>query len=226
MKTKPFTEADFLQQVAKHQMQIVHEAGELRHIQFKEPGTQNLHFNITTVPGYLMITGDMGAWTFTRLRDMFELFRAPERYGPGLHINLSYWAEKLTACDCGGHFPSKGAKEFDENKFAAILRRQGKELLREAKADGHDKGVRADMLEELRGLLSDIDRDNEHAAYRLADEWSYRAGQDTYRFSDLWDHDFKSYRHSFIWACYAIAWGIQQYDAAKDAANSAQQVAA
>lgn len=208
------TESTFLRNVAQHQMTIVHEAGELRHIRFARPGTSNMSFNLTTVPGYLMFTGDMGAWTFTRLRDMFEFFRTALRGDDRLYINLGYWSEKLTACDCNGRGPSDGATEFDRKKFAAIVREQGKDLLREAKADGHDKEVRADMLEELRELLSDIDTDDEREAYELANDWKYRAGSSVYTFSDLWDHDFKSYRRSFVWACYAIAWGIQQYDAA------------
>ena len=215
------TEAEFLRDVAQHQMTIVHEAGELRHIHFGRPGTSLRHFNLTTVPGYLMFTGDMGDWTFTRLRDMFEFFRTePERYGPGLHINLGYWSEKLTACDCSGRHPSDGATQFDRKKFAAIVSRQGKDLLREAKADGHDRDVRADMLEKLRELLSDIDTDDEREAYGLANDWTYRAGSSVYSFSDLWDYDFKSYARHFVWACYAIAWGIQQYDAAKASADA------
>ena len=221
------TEAKFLRDFAQQQMNIVHEAGEQRHIRFARPGSNCMSFNLTTVPGYLMITGDMGAWTFTRLRDMFEFFRVhpPERYGPGLHINLGYWSEKLTACDCNGSHPSDGAQEFDAKKFAAIVRRQGKDLLREAKADGHDKEDRAEMLEELRELLSDIDGEDEHEAYHLANDWSHRIGQSVYTFSDLWDNNFKSYRRSFVWACYAIAWGIQRYDAAK-AAEKPEQAAA
>lgn len=209
------TEAEFLRKVAQHQMTIVHDAGELRHIHFGRPGTSCLHFNLTTVPGYLMFTGDMGAWTFTRLRDMFEFFRADRRGDDRLYINLGYWSEKLTACDCSGRHPSDGATEFDRKKFAAIVSRQGKDLLREAKADGHPRDVREDMLEELRELLSDIDTDDERQAYELANDWKYRAGSSIYSFSDLWDYDFKSYRHSFVWACYAIAWGIKQYDTAK-----------
>lgn len=203
------TEAEFLREVAQHQMTIVHDAGELRHIHFGRPGTSCLHFNLTTVPGY------MGAWTFTRLRDMFEFFRADRRGDDRLYINLGYWSEKLTACDCSGRHPSDGATEFDRKKFAAIVSRQGKDLLREAKADGHPRDVREDMLEELRELLSDIDTDDERQAYELANDWKYRAGSSIYSFSDLWDYDFKSYRHSFVWACYAIAWGIKQYDTAK-----------
>ena len=219
------TESQFLRDVAQHQMTIVHEAGEVRHIRFAQSGSSFKSFTLTTVPGYLMFTGDMGAWTFTRLRDMFEFFRTDRRSEDRLHINLGYWSEKLTACDCNGRHPSNGAQKFDAKKFAAIVRRQGKDLLRQAKADGHDKEVRADMLEELRDLLSDIDTEDEREAYELANDWEYRAGSSVYSFSDLWDHDFKSYSRHFIWACYAIAWGIQQYDAAK-AAEKPEQPAA
>lgn len=63
------TEQSFLRDVAKHEMTVIHDAGEIRHLRFGRPGDSNMHFNITTVPGYLMFTGDMGAWTFSRLPD-------------------------------------------------------------------------------------------------------------------------------------------------------------
>jgi hypothetical protein len=30
---------------------------------------------------------------------------------------------------------------------------------------------------------------------------------------DLWGHDFTEYTFRFLWCCYALAWGIQRYDA-------------
>lgn len=80
MSTHSPTEADFLRDVAQHEMTILHDAGEFRHIQFKKPGSSSFSFTITTFPGYLVMTGDIGSWVFTRLRDMFEFFRSdPER---------------------------------------------------------------------------------------------------------------------------------------------------
>lgn len=43
-----------------------------------------------TWPGHLSITGDVGGYTFCRLRDMFEFFR-------GGQINPGYWGEKLVS---------------------------------------------------------------------------------------------------------------------------------
>jgi hypothetical protein len=33
-----------------------------------------------------------------------------------------------------------------------------------------------------------------------------------YEFKDVWEWDFHDYESSFIWACYAIQWGITRYD--------------
>ena len=38
-------------------------------------------------------------------------------------------------------------------------------------------------------------------------------------FSDCWEWRFTEYTHRFVWCCYAIAWAIKQYDAAKATAN-------
>ena len=35
------------------------------------------------------------------------------------------------------------------------------------------------------------------------------------RFHDLWERNCKEYSHRFIWCCFALAWGIRQYDAGK-----------
>jgi len=42
---------------------------------------------------------------------------------------------------------------------------------------------------------------------------------DGFRFEDFWEIDCHDYTYSFVWCCYAIAWGIQVYDAAKEPAH-------
>lgn len=37
---------------------------------------------------------------------------------------------------------------------------------------------------------------------------------DGFRFTDFWEVDSTEYTFRFIWCCYALAWGIRQYDAA------------
>lgn len=204
------TEAEFLRDVAQHQMTIVHEAGELRHIRFAKPGTSCRSFNLTTVPGYLMFTGDMGAWTFTRLRDMFEFFRTDRRGDDRLYINLGYWSEKLTACDCNGRFDGNGATEFDKDKFKAALWRRALGLVRNAKDAGADREDRAELLECLKDVRGTAE-DGEALAMKAAYDFDHPLGD----LAEFYEEQVTSYRRRFVWACYAISWGIKHYDTAK-----------
>ena len=95
--TRESTEADFLKDVAAHEMEILRDDGVYRHIRFKKPGTWCMHFDLVTWPGYLAYSGDMGCYVFSRLNDMFEFFRTDREYlqrdGRQLCINLCYWSE-------------------------------------------------------------------------------------------------------------------------------------
>ena len=33
-----------------------------------------------------------------------------------------------------------------------------------------------------------------------------------YRLSDFWEVNLYQYTYHFVWCCYAIVWGIHQYD--------------
>lgn len=234
MKTQGCTEESFLRDVAQHQMTVIHDAGELRHIRFGRPGDSNMHFNVTTVPGYLMFTGDMGAWSFSRLRDMFEFFRGKEE-GP-LRINRQYWSEKLIAASCTGRFDGS-ATEYSEELFKSALWREALSLARRMKESGVSAEHRAEMLKELRWV-----RDagtNEHAAHQAAHDFEYRAptpesqrrglryflteerSDRAWGFTDFYENNLRTYTYHFIWACYAIAWAIRVYDASKAVAEAA-----
>ena len=114
------TEASFLKDVADHQMHVLMDNGIYRHIRFKRPGTGCYHFDLITYPGYLVHSGDMGCYVFSRLDDMFEFFRTDREHrhlkdGQTLAINLGYWSEKLRAVDGGRQNP--GAMEFSPDRF-------------------------------------------------------------------------------------------------------------
>jgi hypothetical protein len=86
-------ESRFPDDIAQHQMKVKRNDGLYRHIYFGRPGTGNMSFSITTWPGYLAYTGDMGDYVFCRLDDMFQFFRTDRT------PNYSYWAEKVVAQD-------------------------------------------------------------------------------------------------------------------------------
>lgn len=118
--SRDVTKEEFLKDVAKHQVNILHDDGVYRHIRFAAPGTRCMSFDLVTWPGYLSYSGDMGDFTFSRLNDMFDFFSSK---GDELSINVSYWSSKLQSTDKNG-----GHKEFS----AEDLMSQVKETLADA----------------------------------------------------------------------------------------------
>lgn len=135
------TQEQFLKDVATHEMHILHEDGVYRHIRFKRPGTGCMHFDLITYPGYLVYSGDIGCYVFSRLDDMFEFFRSERKYktGDGLKINLGYWSEKLQATDSNGSSPGDGAIEYSE----CLFRQRVKEAFDDAAEYELGEGQRA-----------------------------------------------------------------------------------
>ena len=83
----------FLKDVENHQLTVNLDSGVYRDITIANPNTMCMHYNITTRPGYLMFTGDMGCLVFKRANDMLSFFRPQSGY----YINTSYWGEKVEA---------------------------------------------------------------------------------------------------------------------------------
>lgn len=223
----------FERDVAEHHMTVLHEDGVYRHVRFSRQDTSCMHFDLITYPGYLVYSGDMGCYVFSRLRDMFEFFRTDRLYGkdPGkLYINRGYWSEKLEAVD--GNRRQAGATEFSPEKFRQVINEYRLRWVRECR-DVLDKNQRRELWEAVNDdVLRHLD-DGEHVAYQHANDFSWSANpinqhrhgyhhrRRTFAFEDLWEHDFTEYTHRFTWCCYAIAWAIRVYDAAKEPAKEA-----
>lgn len=209
-------EHEFLRDVREHQMTVLRDEGLFRHLRFKRPSTGCMHFDLITWPGYLCYTGDMGTYVFSRLSDMFEFFRTDREYahrrGRQLSISLSYWAEKLQAIDKGD-----GYEEFDVERFRAVVCEYRTRWMRELKTRGASKDARRELWEAVEDEVLRFADDGEAAALGQAYEFAHRVGDHEFQFSDLCDHRFSKFTRRFTWCCYALAWGIQQYDDAKTA---------
>lgn len=194
---RALTEQQFLKDVAAHQMTVLRDEGQHRHIRFAKPDTTNMRFDLVTWPGYLVYSGDMGCYVFTRLADMFEFFRtAPtEREGRKIYINLSYWSEKCVAADRDG-IMVYSPDEFLERIKDALDSQEATAALR--------KAVKADVLP-----CAD---EGEQAAMRAAIDYEHEG---RLVFQDFWEANCRTYTFRFRWCCYALAWGIKQYDDAK-----------
>lgn len=200
MSDRNCTEQSFLKDVAGHRMTILRDDGVYRHIRFKKPDSGDMYFDLMTWPGWLCYSGDMGTYVFQRLPDMFEFFRTdrwrPHRGWGILYINLGYWSEKIQASD------RDGVKRYSAEKFKAVVA----DWLDGAEAS---QEVRDAVAEEV---LSCAD-DGEYRARMAANDFE----REGFRFTDFWEADLTEYTYRFVWCCYAIAWGVQQYDNASAA---------
>lgn len=199
---KQLEEAQFIKDVSDHKMTVLHDSGVHRCIRFANPASSNLYFMLTTWPGHLCICGDMGTYVFNRLEDMFEFFRSGQKPGK-LYINTGYWEEKCEAADrrTGGQ-----VDEYCEDRFKSVVGELFNQHEFENEAD------KAACWEEIKDEV--LCAENEHEAFNLAGQFSFKGEDDEFEFSDFWEHDLRSYTYQYLWCCYAIAWGIQQYDLA------------
>jgi hypothetical protein len=190
-------EASFLKDVAGHEMTVRHDDGLYRSARFCKPKSWSMGFDITTWPGYLCISGDMGCYVFSRVPDMFEFFRCDIPGKTGLHVDLGYWAQKVAAAD-----RADGLKEYSPDLFRAGIAR----WLDDAEASPELRKAVADEV------LAYAD-DGEHEAMRAALDFEHEG----FRFDDFYEVAVREFTYRFVWACYAIAWAVTKYDAHKEA---------
>jgi hypothetical protein len=191
-------EAEFAKAMEHHVATVLLDSGTHRHIRCAQPGTFNRHFHVTTWPGYLAITGDMGSFVFARLEDMFQFFRRPDG-----RVNYSYWAEKLTATERDG-----GHKQFCEAAFREYIEERITEWL-----DYHDLEDRAaEVREAVADEVLNRAHDGMERAVDAARSFTFEGERP---FEEAWDNSFTEESYYFAWCCHAIVWAINQYDAMK-----------
>lgn len=197
--------ARFHKAVIEHEMIVVRDDGLHRHLTFKSPRTYNNHFHITTWPGYLAISGDIGCYVFARLPDMFRFFR-----GDG--INPGYWGEKLQSIERNG-----GYKEFSEEQFRAAI----KSDFEGWSFDDDDQKAKAWGALQESDLAEDSNPESFDQAVRMA--LDYECPITKHRFNDFWDHDLQDYTFRFLWCCHAILWAVGEVDRRTPAIPSQDQ---
>jgi len=225
MSNRQPTEESFLKDVEKHKMTVLLDNGIYRHLHFASTGEHscNQWFDIVTWPGRLAYTGDMGTYIFARLEDMFKFFRThPDRDKEKLHINLSYWGEKLEAVDRSGR--ELGFRIFSSEILKEHVEEQIKTWVEECNipfesTEEEEVAARSKFEAEIREIIKeDVYRyfnDGEFEARRVIGEFGCDIDGDHYEFNDTWEWDCEEYTYHFMWCCYSLAWSIQQYDKLK-----------
>lgn len=198
---KPSLE-QFLKDVSNHELTINLDQGLYRDLTIRKSNdSSDMHYHITTRPGYLIFTGDMGSFVFQRLDDMFRFFRDRDGY----EINLGYWEEKLEATDSRG-----GEKKFSSDIAKQILQDHLKDYLENIN-ESSSTNTSETATEAIQNLIELADSD-EHEFYSELQSWDAKSNGGI----DLdcwWEWDFKDYTFHYIWCCYAIVHAIKLYDA-------------
>lgn len=200
-----------------YKMTVISDDGDVtRCLHFAHENRGDGHFVITTWPGCLAISGDMGSYMFTRINDMVNFFS-------GDNINYSYWEEK-----CSSSSENGGIKKFDTDLFKkemiAIKAQLTVDLIDEYGVDLDD--LNEDEKEKFEDAKSDIndaflmleDVEDEHSAIAFArDLDTDDLGLDS---CDL-PHP-ESYTFRYLFACNAINFACNTY-LKQNMENSPQQ---
>ncbi|MFZ6655882.1 hypothetical protein [Undibacterium sp. TJN19] len=226
------TKERFLRDVATHVMNVIREDGVNRHVRFKQPDSTNMYFDLITWPGFLCYSGDMGTFVFQRTNDMFAFFR---KDGLLDTVDHAYWAEKIEASD------RDGVRKFSHAMFQAMVRswvdeseKNDRPCTDDAEAMTKFTAAYAELRTVVESEVVNTD-DNSVRCFDSAndfrhngDDWQEFHGENAqFEFNDVWDgFDLatQEYTFRFLWCCYALVWGIQQYDAAKASAKLDESV--
>lgn len=203
----PEITARFVRETAKHEMTVLHDDGLYRHLRFVQPksGSSCYWFDLITVPGALIFRGDGESFVFSRLEDMFQFFRSGVMKDGSVQINPGYWSGKLTS-------DRASCMRYSEKLFTQKVT----EYLAECEED--TPGVTAAWHKHLTEFSGDYDTSYEESARQALNDFEFLPEGDKgqpFTFEDTWEWSFRDYDWWFLWACYGICWGIQQYDAAK-----------
>ena len=195
----------FVRETADHKMTVLHDDGLYRHLRFqRQDGASFYWFDLVTWPGSLVVNGDCGTYTFSRIRDMFEFF-GPSGARGGFEdarwgINPQYWAQKLRG-------PGRDtAREYSHDTFRARVLEWFSDVAEEL--DEEETAALRSALDEQ--VLDDSwGEPGEHEAHSRLRDFEH-AG---HTISDSWEWDLREYEWEFLWCCWAIVWGIDQYRA-------------
>ena len=183
----------FKSETEEHELSVLHDSGVFRHMRMAAPGVGMWSWSITTWPGHLAITGDIGSgYIFNRMEDMFKFFRVPAGIfytDDSPSINPGYWGEKTQRI--------ANIKLFSSDMFMQRV----KDFL--AEADDVDDARAAELI-----------LDAEEVSWSESEARAWLDATEPFSSSSMaWESSFLDYDHHFLLACYAIDATIKAYDA-------------
>lgn len=187
----------FLKGVRFHELTVALDQGCYRHLILKKPDTVHWSFHVVTYPNYLVISGDLGAFIFSRTEDMFRFFREDT-------LSLPYIAEKCLAGKI---------REFSEE----VAREHILDRLAECQDKNRHQLTDDEIEEFFDEAMIDFDNGEDCMLESLRSNWSsdydLRVGAKTYPgfFEDFYPRS-QDFTVEFVYCCLAIQHAIKMYD--------------
>jgi hypothetical protein len=226
----------FAAEAGNAKMTVLLDDGLHRHLRFVTPHGF-YWFEIVTVPGSLIFRGDGESFVFSCGKDTFELFRHGIHRDGSIHINPGYWDEKLSSeRDAAQRY---SMEKFDalvaeqladaETDFPGLTAAWAEHVgeYGEYNTEYESEALRAmhdfDFGEKTKAVCScgksetcpdSLDARNWGIKHQRQ-EGEHKVELDTvpgFTFEDIEPRDLQDHYWWFLWALYAICWGIKQYD--------------
>jgi hypothetical protein len=194
-KKMNFTE-EFLKNVKDHEMTILKDDGEYRHLRFKRADSGQYYFDIVTFPYHLVITGNMGEYVFGPCDDILRIFRGHELED----LSLYYFNQKCLA----GH-KSEWSSDVFWDEVRGILEEPCEE-----------SGMA--LSEAMSILEKNIDDASMDIACQQFAEFDFEGelGFDVpFEPTDSFGSCLAP-TYTYEWACHAGVWGTQKFYACKE----------
>jgi hypothetical protein len=231
--------ARFESEAGNAKMTVLQDDGLHRHLRFVPPNGF-YWFEIVTIPGALIFRGDGESFVFACGKDTFEIFRHGIHRDGSIHINPGYWDTKLS----GERDSAQRYSEAKFDALVAEQLADAEATFPGVTAAwtehaGPDGEYNTEYQSEAERALYDFEFGETHKATcscgesetrpesLQARDWAIKhqrqAGEHKvtlstvpgFTFDDIEARDLQGHFWWFLWALYAICWGIQRYDAAK-----------
>lgn len=181
----------FHKDTTAHRLTVLLDDGPYRHLRWAKPGTGECAIEVTSIPGSLIVTGDMGSWTFHRHGSTDLL---TEGFFTG-NARFDRWASKLEAADT-----RVGLRDFSEETLRATVEEAIEEW-----SEG-DAELRETLHQETYLIRSA--ESTEEALSSMVD-----FGFSGYSFDEVRESDVTEYTFQFRWICLALGQVTAEYRA-------------
>lgn len=187
----------FLAETAGHQMTIVLDTPDIKHLQFADPDGGFYGFRVTVTPWNVAINGGMGSYSFSNSEgDTFASLS-------GSGINPGYWEEKLRSVDvnaqCRVH-SADAVTAWAHDQWESKTHR-----LSEKKAREVWDSIEQDFLD-----IDNTEYDHEHASHTYLAFENFR-GVHGFEFDTPEDKDFTAYSAQYLWTLHALVWAAKSH---------------